>query len=222
MRYVYFLIPILFFYNSARAQESLAQEISLPYLEKLIEVAKANYPRMKMYDSRIDMGIMGVKKAKLSYFDILSFSYLYSPTQSAATINPGLLQGYQFGFFVNIGSLVQKPTLIKQAKAEVQVTRYEKEAFELNLEADIKKRYFTYIQNKALLRIKSDGLLDIESLLKETRYKFEKGEATLQNYNNALLMYSTQLQTKISTEAELYISKSNLEELVGQKLENIK
>jgi len=222
MKYVVFLVPLLLFLNTAKAQESLAQDISMPYLDKLIEVAKANYPRMKMYDSRIEMGEMGVKKAKLSYFDILSFSYLYSPTQSAATINPGLLQGYQFGFFVNIGSLVQKPTVIKQAKAEVDVTRFEKQAFELNLEADIKKRYFTYMQNMVLLRIKADGLLDIESLLKETRYKFEKGETTLQNYNNALLMYSNQLQTKISTEAELYISKSNLEELVGQKLENIK
>jgi len=194
----------------------------LPFLEKLVETAKVNYPRMKMYDSRIEMGNMGVKKAKLSYFDILSFSYLYSPNQTAATINPGLLQGYQFGFFINIGSIIQKPTVIKQARAEVKVTQLEKDEFELNLEADVKKRYFTYIQSVMLLRIKSDGLLDIESLLKETRYKFEKGEATLQNYNNALLAYSNQLQTKISTEAEVYIAKSNLEELLGQKLETIK
>ena len=221
MRYVFLLVSFLLLSCYAQAQESLAQEISLPFLDKLVETAKANYPRMKMYDARIDMGNMGVKKARLSYFDILSFSYLYSPNQTVAA-NPTLLQGYQFGFFINIGSIIQKPTVIKQARAEVKVTQMEKDEFELNLEADVKKRYFTYMQSVTILRIKSDGLLDIESLLKETRYKFEKGEATLQNYNNALLAYSNQLQTKISTEAEVYIAKSNLEELLGQKLETIK
>lgn len=200
----------------------MAQEISQEYLNKLVEIAKKNYPQGKVYDTRIDIGNMGVKKAKLSYFDIVSLSYLYNPNQTTSGINPNFLQGYQFGFFVNIGSLLQKPTVVKQAKAEVKVSEFEKQTFELNLEADVKKRYYTYIQHLTILRIKSEALLDIESALKDTRYKFEKGEVTIQNYNTALLMYSTQQQTKITSEADLYIAKSSLEELLGQKLEDTK
>lgn len=216
------VIFLLVFAGSAQAQETLAQEISYEYLDKLVSLAKKNYPQGKMHESRIEIGNLGVKKAKLSYFDIISLSYLYNPNQTTSGINPNFLQGYQFGFFVNIGSLLQKPTVVKQARTEVKVSEYEKEAFELGLEADVKKRYFTYVQHLAILRIKSEAMLDIESALKDTRYKFEKGETTIQNYNTALLMYSTQLQTKITSEADVYIAKSSLEELLGQKLEDTK
>lgn len=222
MRYIYLLVTLFLFFGKAQAQQTLAQEISYAYLDKLVDVAKKNFPRGKMYDARIEMGNMAVKKARLSYFDILSFSYLYSPNQAVNVTTPVLLQGYQFGFFINIGSIIQKPTIIKQARAEAQVSVYEKETYELGLEADVKKRYITYIQHLTILRIKSEALLDIESALKDTRYKFEKGELPLQNYNTALLMYSTQQQTKITSEADVYIAKSSLEELLGQKLEDIK
>lgn len=223
MRYVYLLLLSFLFFQKAEAQETLAKDISYDYLDKLIDIAKKNYPRMKAYDARIEAGNLGIKKAKLSYFDIFSAGYLYSPNNNNNTAGASsFLGGYQLGFFANVGALLQKPSVIKQARAEVKVAEYDKQAFELNLEADVKKRYFTYVQTLALLRIKSDALLDIESLLKETRHKFEKGETTLQNYNNVLLMYSNQLQTLVSSEAEIYIAKGNLEELVGQKLENIK
>ena len=222
MRYIFLLIPLLLSFGKARAQETLAQEISYEYLDKLVEIAKTNYPQVKMYDSRIEIGNLGVKKARLSYFDIISLSYLYNPNQTTSGINPNFLQGYQFGFFLNIGSILQKPTVVKQARAEVKVNEYEKQTFELNLVADVKKRYFTYIQHLTILRLKSEALLDIESALKDARYRFEKGETTVQNYNTALLMYTTQQQTKISSEADVYIAKASLEELLGQKLEDIK
>jgi outer membrane protein TolC len=222
MRYIVWMIPLLLFFAEARAQETLAQEISYTYLDKLVEIAKQNYPQVKMYDSRIEIGNMGVKKARLSYFDIISLSYLYNPNQTTSGINPNFLQGYQFGFFLNIGSILQKPTVVKQAKAEVKVNEFEKQTFELNLVADVKKRYFTYIQHLTILRIKSEALLDVESALRDARHKFERGETNIQNYNTALLMHSTQLQTKIASEADVYIAKSSLEELLGQKLEDIK
>ncbi len=222
MKFIFYTITLLLCTGHVKAQETLAQEISEGFLNKLIETAKKNYPQVKVYDSRIEIGNMGVKKARLSYFDIISLSYLYNPNKTTSGINPNFLQGYQFGFFVNIGSLLQKPTVVKQAKAEVKVSEFEKQTFELNLEADVKKRYYTYIQHQTILRIKAEALLDIESALKDARYKFEKGETTIQNYNTALLMYSTQLQTKITSEADFYIAKSSLEELLGQKLEDLK
>jgi hypothetical protein len=59
-----------------------------------------------------------------------------------------VLSGYQLGFFVNIGAILQKPSLIKQAKGELAIAQFDKESFDLNMEAEIKKRYFTYIQKK--------------------------------------------------------------------------
>lgn len=207
--------------RSAQAQASLGEDISYEYLEKLIVVAKANYPKMKAYQQGVEIANLGLKKAKLSYFEILSFSYLFSPTGTQAALNPAVMTGYQFGLFMNIGAILQKPGLIKQAKGEVKVAQYEQDTYDLNLEAEVKKRYYTYVKQKVLFRLKSETLLDIESMLKEVRYKYENGTETLDNYNKVLIMYSENMAGKLGIESDLYIAQSNLEEILGQKLSTI-
>lgn len=221
MRSTLFLVLLFFGFQSTHAQESLTKDISYTYLEKLIQVCKANYPKMKMYDDRLTIAEYGVKRAKKSYFDIFSFSYLYSPTNNTATLSSQMFGGYQFGFFANIGSFLQKPIQVKQAKGEYLVAEHDKQAFELNMEAEVKKRYFTYVQKVAVLRIRSGAVLDVESLLTNVKHKFETGEETLENYNKVLLMQSDHHQNIINAESDVLIAKSSLEELLGKKLEDI-
>jgi hypothetical protein len=84
MRYAVFLVPLFFILHTAKAQESLSKDISYEYLDKLIAVCKANYPKIKMYEARVAVTEYGIKKAKLSYFDILIFPTSTAPT----TIRP--------------------------------------------------------------------------------------------------------------------------------------
>jgi outer membrane protein TolC len=86
----------------------------------------------------------------------------------------------------------------------------------------VKKRYFTYIQKLAILRVRSSALLDVESMLINIRHRFEKGEETLENYNKALLMKADHAQNIVTAEGDIMVAKSTLEELLGQKLEDIK
>ncbi len=222
MRYAVFLVPLFFMMHTAKAQESLSKDISYEYLDKLIAVCKANYPRIKMYEAKLGVAENAIKKAKLSYFDILNFSYLYSPNNNTATISPSVLSGYQFGFFVNIGGLLQKPSQIKQAKGELAAAQFDKEAFDLNMEAEVKKRYFTYIQKKAAYRVRSTSILDVESMLSNVKHRFEMGQETLERYNQMLVMQTDHLQSLLTSESEVLIAKSSLEEILGQKLEDIK
>jgi outer membrane protein TolC len=158
---------------------------------------------------------------KSYYFEILSFSYLFNPTETQAALNPSFLTGYQFGLFMNIGAILQKPSLIKQAKSGLKVAHYEHDAYDLNLEAEVKRRYYTYVRQKVLFRLKSEALLDIESMLKEVRYKYENGTDILENYNKILIMYYDNTAGKLAVESEVYIAQSNLEEILGQKLSTI-
>jgi outer membrane protein TolC len=221
MRSAFFLALLLIYSQWTQAQESLTKDISNAYLAKLIEVSKANYPKIKMYQDRVNATEIGIKKARLSYFDIFSFSYLYSPNNNVASISP-IFGGYQFGFFANIGSFLQKPSVVKQAKADHAAAQHDKEAFDLNMEAEVKKRYFTYIQKVAILRVRSGALLDVEAMIANVKHRFQKGEETLENYNKVLVMQSEHLQYIINSESEVFIAKSSLEELLGQKLEEIK
>lgn len=200
---------------------TLEDELSFELLDKLIATARTHYPRGRAYESRVEIAEKGVKKARLSYFDILSFSYLFSPSNQAAALNPNLLTGYQFGFFANVGSLLQKPTVIRQARDELKVIQREKEVYELTLEADVKRRYFEYVKAKALYRVVAQSVLDAQGVAEDVKYRFEKGEVTFETYNQALLDKTNRLQTKISYAGDVLIAKSSLEELLGKKLEEI-
>ncbi|SRR5690606_32054966 len=206
----------------AQVATEMGQEISYEFLAKLIETASRNYPNSKAFDARIQIAEKGIKKSKLSYGDIFSFSYFFNPNQTAAGLNPNMLMGYQLGIFANIGAIIQKPTQIKQAKDELKVVQFEKETYLLNLEAEVKKRYFEYAKSKAMYRVVSQSCLDAESRLEDVRHRFEKGELTYESYNNALFDLSNRLQTKISAESDVLIAKASLEELLGQPLEDIK
>jgi len=128
----------------------------------------------------------------------------------------------QFGFFVNIGAILQKPAMVKQAKSELASAEYDKQSFDLNMEAEVKKRYFTYIQKKAVYRVRSNAALDVESMLESVKKRFEMGQETLEKYNQVLVMQTDHAQNLLNTESEVLIAKSSLEELLGQKLEDIK
>jgi outer membrane protein TolC len=104
----------------------------------------------------------------------------------------------------------------------VDAAKYDKDAYDLNIESEIKKRYFMYVQKIVVLRLRSGALLDVESMLSTVKHRFERGEETLENYNKALLMQSDHFQNIVNAEGEVLMAKSSLEELIGQKLEDIK
>jgi len=219
------LILLLFFvfsFFASKAQESVLHEISVQYLDLLIATAKANYPRMKTYGKRINIAETNIKRLKISWFDLFSFSFLYSPNNTTTLINPSILNGYQVGMYVNIGTILQKPYAVKQAKSELDIAKYEKNEYELNIEAQVKERYYLYVQSLAMLKLKGSSVTDAESSMKQIKYRYEKGEETLENYNNVMLAYTGYVQSKIEAETTFLIAKSNLEELLGKKLEEIK
>ncbi len=215
---IVFLLCII----SAKSQQSMIDDVSYPMLEKMIAAAKTNYPAVKIYDHKINIAQNGIKKAKLSWFDIFSFSYLYNPKNNPSTVSPNYLTTYQVGFFVNIGSLLQKPAIIKQAKEELEIARLDSAQYQITLETMVKERYFVYVKQLTALKLRAQSVTDAESVAKEVKYKYEKGEETFENYNKALLVSAEQIQSKIEAEAFLLIAKSNLEELIGKKLEDIK
>lgn len=224
------LLAFILFTTGAYAQESIMEGFSEGYLDTLIAVAKANYPKVKMNQARVDFAKADVTKSQLSYFDIFTFSYLYSPANTISLLNQSsvpnssnnLINGYQVGVFMNIGSLFEKPSIVREAKRELDVVQYQKETDDLNLVAEVKKRYYAYLQQKAILQLRTQTLLDAESMVNDMKVKFEKGEQTFDEYNKVLIAYSEHTQEKIISEKEVLTTKSDLEELLGEKLEDIK
>ncbi|WDF53689.1 TolC family protein [Mucilaginibacter sp. KACC 22063] len=241
MKRIYTLIlsvlGLLFLYQPLKAQESIIPDINEAYLNKLIEVSKANYPRVRANQNRVSVAKENISKAKISYLDAFTISYVYQPHSATIVATPGInttgtsstttqsysyFNGLQVGLFFNPGYFFQKPATIRQAKAELQVAQSESDEYMLTLTNEVKKRYYLYIQRTAEVKLQTQSAMDAAELVKSIRHKFEKGEETYDNYNKAQATLSDRNQSRILAETNLLIAKSDLEEILGDKLENIK
>lgn len=202
-------------------QPSLMEDVSYVYVEKLISVAKENYPRVKMIESRIAIADAVVSNAKLSWLSPLSLSYVYSPSNTLNITNPTFFSGYQIGLSLNFGTFLQSPGNIKRAKEERKIEVLNRDEYYLTLTTQVKTRYYNYLQALKSLKIQSQGNLDAQNLFNMIKYRFEKGEVGFQDYSAASVAFSTSSQLKMESEAILLRTKAELEELLGVKLEEV-
>ncbi|MCD8739479.1 TolC family protein [Mucilaginibacter roseus] len=223
---VFIFLFLILHKQSAYAQESIVQDISEVYVDKLVNVARQNYPRVKSFQSRVDVAKANVSIASVSIFDALSLSYIYQPENVTVVdpSNPGtrFFQGLQLGVFINLGTILRTPMNIKRAKAERRVAESERDEYQLTLAAEVKRRYYLYIQRVGQLKTQTRAWQESENGIKDIEYRYKKGEATFETFNTAQVQLTQRRTQKIEAEANVFISKADLEEMLGDKLENIK
>lgn len=209
-------------FTNLNAQETMMPEVSSSYLNKLIDIAKSNYAIVKINQKKIDLANINIQKANVSWFDIFSLTLNYSPTGGSTSLNQPTLSGFQIGLYINIGNLLQKPYIIKTSKEELEIAKLGKQEALTILEGEVKARYIKFVQTSVLLRVESKIAIEAESVVKEARYKFEKGEVTFETFTRALIYESDGRKKVIDAEANLLIAKASLETIVGKKLSDIK
>jgi outer membrane protein TolC len=207
--------------NHLHAQQTLITDLSYPYLDKLIETAKRNYPEVKLRQSQVNIAQSSLSKAKVMWLDAFTASYIYSPKNSLNVITPTIFNGYQASVSINLGTLLSKPYNVRSARESLNVAQYEQREYNLSLEAQVKRLYFAYLGAQADLRVRSNSVLDGEIAVKQLKYSFEKGENTFQAYNEALTSLYNQNSYKVQAEIAMLTAKANLEEILGTKLEDI-
>jgi outer membrane protein TolC len=207
----------------ATAQESIIGDAAPDYVEKLVAIARENYPKFKWTAAKTDIARINISKAKLSWFDFLQVSYGYTPGFAGRENNTApYYSPSQIGIFMNVGNLLQKPAAVRIARAEYTVAGLDKQVVDLNIETMVRQRYYLYLKHLGILKLRTGMQSDASDLLKGLKYKFERGQVTFEIYNQAQLAYSSQVQEKITAESDMLISRSSLEELLGTKLENIR
>ena len=212
---------LIFKINAALAQETIIDDISYPFLDRLIETARENYPGVKAYDPKIRMAEIGIARSKIGWLSPLSFSYVYQPSSTVNFIEPNFFSGFQVGLYFQIGALLQTPYNVKQSREERKGLQFEKEAYLLNIEAQVRARYFSYVQRLASLKLRSKALLDAQGLLADIKARYEKSEITYDEYAKAFISSYEQTQSKLVAESEMLTAKANLEELLGKRLEEV-
>jgi len=220
------LVSVLFlllgFTHQTKAQESLINDVSYVYIEKLVAVALENFPRIKSSESKVRIAEANISRQKIGWLSPFSLSYVHSPSNSLNILNPTFFSGYQFGIFISFGSLLQTPFNVKASREELKVVKNDIAEYTLTLTTEVKRRYITYLSSLKAVQIAAKSAVDAQTSATLTKYKFERGETSLSDYNNALDRLGVQNQAKTQAEANLIIAKFGLEELLGVKLEEVK
>lgn len=217
------VLQLVFIIQLSKAQESIMSEYSPLYVQKLIAVAKENYPKSKAYDHQVKIAKHNLSGEKASWLDPFSFSYLLRSDNNALDIvNPQLLTGYQFGVSISPGTLLRKPFTIKAAKEEVRIAQLEQNEYELQLESEVTRRYMYYLQSLNTLKLQNKIVVDAESSFADRRTRYQRSEITLQDYNTASTALSNAQMSRVQAEANMITAKASLEELLVRKLEEIK
>lgn len=211
-----------FFTKGLRAQESMIPDVNYGYLEKLIATAKKNYPEIKVRQAQVNAAKATYHQANVSWLDAFTASYIYSPKNALNLIQPTLFNGYQLSISVNLGQFIAKPFASRAAKEAVKVAEFQQQEYDLALAAIVKRFYFQYLAAQADLRLRSGAVIDGETAVKQLKYSFQKGETTFQVYNEALTSLYQQGGFRVTAELATLTAKTNLEEVLGVKLEEVK
>ena len=217
------LILLIFIFSSRGfAQETIFKDLSYPYLEKLIATAKQNYPEVKARQAQVNIAQSTYHQSQFGWLDGFTASYIYSPQTVINSIQPYVFKGYQLVASVSIGSLFERPYTIHNAKEQLKLVESQQAEYMLALEAQVKRFYFTYIEAQADLRSRVNAVLDATTAVNQLKHTFDKGEITFQVYNEALVNLYSQNSYRVQGELAVFTAKTNLEELIGTKLENVK
>lgn len=224
MTRIFIFFIILLFSINTYAQESFIGNINYALLEKYVDLAKQNYPKRKMYKASELSAKAKIGVAKATYLDAFTASYNYSPTNSSRinTTNNYTLNGLQLGIFFNLGIIFRTPAFVRQAKEEHNEKLYQAQEYDILLASEVKKTYYEYLREAADLKVKAQTYTDNKAASDGLRYKFEKGEVSLDDYTKAKTITSYANSERLLAELNLLKAKDSLEALIGEALENVK
>ncbi|QEC74506.1 TolC family protein [Mucilaginibacter ginsenosidivorax] len=217
-----FLLTITLFSRQVCAQETFINTVNTAYLDKLIATAKKNYPEVKIRQSQVRAAHSNYNATKFAWLDGLTASYIYSPQNLVNQAQPTIFKGYQLAITLSIGQLLKNPSVTSAANETYKIAQYQQAEYMLTLEAQVRKFYYAYLQAMAELRLRSGAVSDAGAAVKQLKYAFQKGETTFQIYNEQLNSYYNQNSFMLQAELATWTAKTNLEELLGIKLEDIK
>ncbi len=226
MDYKKLLLPLVAFIigNNAFAQEDIIHQVNTPLLEKYIELAKEFYPKRKIHQATAESTKAKIDIASASYLESINLSYFYRPDNADIinNNNPYTINGFQFGVYLNVGMFLRAPSLVKQAKAEHKVALLHITEFDVNLAAEVRQKYYEYLAAFNQIKIRTQVYTDNKTSSDGLRYKFEKGEISLDDYTKAKTLTTYASSEKLQAELDYLRTKNALEMLIGQKLEDVK
>lgn len=210
--------------SNLKAQETITDEINYNTMEKLIQLAKEHYPQRKVISEQENIAKNNVMVANLSYLEPLNANYYWRPEEQK-TINPEnpyITNGFQLGININPSSLFAKPFQVKSAKSNHRIAQYQKEAYDAELEKQVKTRYYNYVLQLKEFKLKTMAAQTAKGSFLDISNSYQRGEITAEEYTEARDLIAESDYSKLEAEVAFLSARDDLEEIIGIKVADFK
>jgi len=203
-----------------------AADVTFP--ERLVQLAWQNYAVNRAFDLDVESSEAAIRLAKLVWWELISLQLNINSRTVSSIGQFEVPEGdNQFFPWYNVGVSLS-PSKFFTIPAKVHIAEYEYEkstqalnAQKLRLRAETLTRYEIYKHNLETVKMVSENFEIANSTFILIREKFNKGEATLADFNAANSARIGSLTGKLGAEMQFNLAKISLEELVGMKLEEV-
>lgn len=197
----------------------------ISFKEKLVRLAWQNNPESKILDYEKEIAELEVKQARWSWLD----GFGVQGNLNEFTINQSADQFNRASFYpkyniygqVRLNYFVNIPLEVKKKKQTEMIAQSNTNLRKLTLRAEVLRRYENYLMARELLKITAEVVEDARASLALAEEQFKNGEILLAEYNQALDRHNAERVNQIRAQGEFNLSKIELEELIGVRLEDI-
>jgi outer membrane protein TolC len=182
------------------------------------------YPRKAIFDANELKAKSDAQTTKASVFDIFNAAYIYRPDNKTTinALNPYNINGFQFGVTVSLGSLLSKPSAIQSANATYTAAKAQSADYLISLKTEVRTRYYDYLLKKSNLLLRNQSSQELKVTLTDVKLKYERSQIPVDVYTTVKNTAFEADELLLNAEAGYLIAKNALEDLIGNKLENIK
>ncbi len=203
-----------------------AKEIQ--FSEKLVQLAWANNPDNQILLHQVKVSEYGEKLAKRNFLNQVSATgnlneFNVNPQVDAVTGTPlpNFFPKYNFAATLNLGNIFSDPIKVKRAKEETAIALQNVNSRKITMRAEVLRRYQNYLTSKELLKVQTDAFEDASASFSLAEQKFKNGETKIVDFNSALENFNGRKSQKLIAERDFNISKIDIEELIGVRLEDV-
>ncbi len=188
---------------------------------KMVDLALANYPAFKVNELKVKSAKKDITISKSVWADNLVGQY----NLSEANIDPSARAGtnaqnsfyprYLVGLRLTLGMFVKNPLNTQKAKFDYQIAQLEREQQKLLLKNEVKRRFRIYSAKKENFILRKQLTDEAKSQLNVATKRYNNKEITYDEYFRQSTNYLSLRESLNLAESEVYVSKYDLEELVG-------
>lgn len=201
--------------DSSLYKDSLAQE-------HLVKLALEG-PQFEISAHEITKNKLLVKKAKNSWFDLLTVSTNYNDqtfAKNTGTTNTYVYPKYYFGVTLPLGLFFTKGADIKTAKENVKISEANRMVLARTIRAEVLTQYRQYKTFDAIITLQRGISDDQYALMLQTEKLFGEGKLTsMQTYTDATKSYINQQAAVINLQLQKDLVQIELEKMIGINLD---